>query len=417
MVTWAAGAAGEADDQPLMEIVVVGTHFATPNASSTSPVMVVDAEELRHQGTARAEDLLNSMPQLNSGLVNSANGAGVSPVTGTATADLRGIGSFNTLVLMNSRRLNPGDSINPSPDLNAIPTILVKRVEILTGGASSIYGSDAISGVVNFVMDVDYSGAKLETEYGLNRASNDDTGIQNIARSSGVNPRSGALYDGRNLDVTGVFGRDLFGGDAHIVAYAGYRHSQGVFGSSRDFSACTLQETGSSYQCLLDGTTPTGQFVPNGGGGPALTLDPTTGNTFRPFDGTRDAYNAAPFQTLARPDSRYNAGFFGHYTFGAHAAAYVEGTFSDDHTSVLYENAGTTPTGSGLNTFGINCNNPLLSPGEVNSLCTQYGLGAADTAQVGIGRRNVEGDLRQDDFRHRSYRLLVGLKGDITDDW
>jgi iron complex outermembrane recepter protein len=416
-LTRAAEPTDEDADKPLLEIVVVGSHFATPNASSISPVMVVDAEEMKHQGTARAEDLLDNMPQLNAGLNNSANGAGVSPVTGTATADLRGIGSFNTLVLMNSRRLNPGDSINPSPDLNAIPTILVKRVEVLTGGASSIYGSDAISGVVNFVMDTEFTGAKLETEYGLNRASNDNTAIQNIMRSSGINPRSGGLYDGRDADVTGVFGTDLFGGDGHIVGYAGYRHTQGVYGSSRDFSGCTLQETGSSYQCLLDGTTAAGQFVPNGGSGPSLTLDPATGNTFRPFDTARDGFNPAPYQTLARPDTRYNAGFFGHYTISKRVEAYVEGSFSDDHTSILYEDAGTTPTGSGLNTFGVNCNNPLLSPGEVNSLCTQYGLGAADTAQVSIGRRNAEGSLRQDEFLHRSYRLLLGLKGDINDVW
>ena len=416
-LTHAADPTDEEADKPLLEIVVVGSHFATPNASSISPVMVVDAEEMKHQGTGRAEDLLDSMPQLNAGLNNSSNGAGVSPVTGTATADLRGIGSFNTLVLMNSRRLNPGDSINPSPDLNAIPTILVKRVEVLTGGASSIYGSDAISGVVNFVMDTEYTGAKLETEYGINQTNNSNTAIQSIERSAGLNPRSGSLYDGRNVDVTGVFGTELFGGDGHLVAYGGYRHNQGVYGSSRDFSGCTLQETGSSYQCLLDGTTPAGQFVPNGGNGPSLTLDPATGNTFRAFDTARDGYNAAPFQTLARPDTRFNAGMFGHYTVSKHADAYVEATFSDDHTSVLYEDAGTTPTGSGLNVFGINCNNPLLSAGEVDSLCTQNGLGPTDTAQVGIGRRNVEGSMREDDFRHRSYRVLLGVKGDINDVW
>ena len=157
-----AGAGPEADDEPLEELVVVGSRLATTNAATISPVVTVDAEEFAHQGTTRAEDLLNSLPQLNSGLTESANGAGVTPLTGTSTADLRGIGSFNTLVLMNGRRLQPGDSINPSPDISAIPSILVKRVEVLTGGASSIYGSDAISGVVNFVMDTEFTGAKLE---------------------------------------------------------------------------------------------------------------------------------------------------------------------------------------------------------------------------------------------------------------
>src|ERR1700694_465901 len=116
-LTRAADPTDEETDKPLLEIVVVGSHFATPNASSISPVMVVDAEEMKHQGTARAEDLLDSMPQLNAGLNNSANGAGVSPVTGTATADLRGIGSFNTLGVMHSRRINPGDLIHIQPTL------------------------------------------------------------------------------------------------------------------------------------------------------------------------------------------------------------------------------------------------------------------------------------------------------------
>src|ERR1700681_18752 len=123
---------------------------------------------------------------------------------------------------------------------------------------------------------------------------------------------------------TGVYVCDLFGGSGNIVAYAGYRHSQGVFGSSRDFSACTLQETATSYQCLLDGTTPAGQFGPNAGAGASLTLDPATGHTFRPFDAARDSYNAAPYQTLARPDTRYNAGFFGHYALSEKVQGYVE---------------------------------------------------------------------------------------------
>src|ERR1700736_6360665 len=104
----ASGAApqGAADtekaEEKLQEVVVVGTRFVAFKNSTVSPVVSVDASELSHQGTSRAEDLLNSLPQLNAGLTDSANGAGVAPITGTATADLRGIGSVNTLVLMNS---------------------------------------------------------------------------------------------------------------------------------------------------------------------------------------------------------------------------------------------------------------------------------------------------------------------------
>lgn len=406
------------EDEKVHEIVVVGTRFVAFKNSTVSPVVTVDSSELAHQGTARAEDLLNSLPQLNAGLTDSANGAGVAPITGTATADLRGIGSFNTLVLMNGRRLQPGDSINPSPDLNAIPTALVKRVEVLTGGASSsIYGSDAISGVVNFVIDSYYTGGKVDVDYGLNRASNSNAFVQGIDRASGVEPRTGANYDGRNINLTGMYGTDLFGGDGHVVAYAGYRHTPAIYGSSRDFSACTLTETDTSYRCQLDGTTPAGQFVPNGDAANPLTIDAATGNSFRPFNLAQDGYNPAQFQTLARADRRYNAGMFGHYAIRSNVDAYVEATFSDDSTTVQYEPSGTTSTGAGLNTYGINCNSPLLSPAEVSALCTQYGLGAADVSQVGIGRRNIEGGFRDDEFRHRTYRVLFGLKGDLNDVW
>src|SRR4030081_1702019 len=178
-------------EEPVVEVVVTGTHLGSANATSPSPVVVLDNEELLHQGTPRAEDLLNSLPQVNSGLTLGANGASVAPLTGTATADLRGIGAFRTLVLINGRRTAPGDPINPSADLNTVPSALVKRVEVLTGGASAIYGSDAVSGVVNFILDTNFTGLKVDVEGGINRGSNDRGDLQSIERASGVNPPTG----------------------------------------------------------------------------------------------------------------------------------------------------------------------------------------------------------------------------------
>ncbi len=98
---------GAEAEEPVVEVVVTGTRLGSANATSPSPIVVLDAEELQHQGTPRAEDLLNSLPQVNSGLTLGANGASVAPLTGTATADLRGIGAFRTLVLINGRRPRP----------------------------------------------------------------------------------------------------------------------------------------------------------------------------------------------------------------------------------------------------------------------------------------------------------------------
>src|SRR4030088_3591859 len=207
---------GAEAEEPVVEVVVTGSRLGAANATSPSPILVLDNDELLHQGTGGAEDLINSLPQVNSGLTLGANGASVAPLTGTATADLRGIGAFRTLVLINGKSTAPGDPINPSADLNTIPSVLVKRVEVLTGGASAIYGSDAIAGVVNFILDTNFTGFKLELEGGINRGSNNRGDLQSIERASGVNPPTGTVYDGANTDLSVVFGKDIFGGSGHV---------------------------------------------------------------------------------------------------------------------------------------------------------------------------------------------------------
>ena len=405
----AAGTEGSVE-----EVVVTGSRLSSVNAATPAPVVVVDSQELLHQGTTRAEELLNTLPQINSGLTLGANGPSVAPLTGTATADLRGIGAFRTLVLINGRRTAPGDPINPSADLNTIPTALVKRVEVLTGGASAIYGSDAVAGVVNFILDPDFNGFKLEVEGAGNLGSNNRGDLQAIERSSGVTPATNSPFDGRSVDVTALFGRAFAEGRGHVSAYAGYRHVEAVAGSSRDFSACTLAETGTSFQCLLDGTTAAGQFVPNGGA--PLTLDTANGHAFRPL-APGDLYNPAPYQLLQRPDTRYNAGAFASFRISEAVNLYAEAQYTRDTTRVLYEPAGTTATNAGLNPYGINCNNPLLSASQVNDLCTSFGLGSSGVSTVAIGRRNVEGGQRSDEFRHESFRIVAGVKGEISEPW
>jgi iron complex outermembrane recepter protein len=405
---------GAEPEESMVEIVVTGTRLGSANTTSPSPIAVLDSEELQRLGTPRVEDLVNSLPQINSTLNLGANGAAVAPLTGTATADLRGIGALRTLVLINGRRTAPGDAYNPSADLNTVPSILVKRVEVLTGGASAIYGSDAIAGVVNFILDTNFTGFKLELEGGINRGSNNRGDLQAIERASGATPRTGTIYDGGSQDVSAVFGRDLFGGSGHVTAYGGYRRAHEVTAGSRDFGACTLIETGNSLQCLLDGTTALGQFAPSNGN--PLTLDTANGHAFRSL-APGDLYNPAPYQQLQRPDTRFNGGVFANYKFNDAANLYGEVQFMDDKTTARFEPAGTTPTGASLNVFGINCNNPLLSASQVNDLCTSAGLGPIDTAQVGLGRRNVEGGVRSDEFHHLSSRTVLGIKGTISEPW
>ena len=168
----ARNAQGAPVEKP-QDIIVTGTRIPQPNLTSAAPVTVVTSQDFKLQGTTRVEDLLNSLPSVtasqSSGISNGSNG--------TATVNLRNLGAKRTLVLVNGRRLVPGDAqpggAGPS-DINVIPSSIVKRVEVLTGGASSVYGADAVAGVVNFIMDDNFNGVRFDGQYSFNQHNNKD---------------------------------------------------------------------------------------------------------------------------------------------------------------------------------------------------------------------------------------------------
>src|ERR1043165_8344444 len=157
------------------EVVVTGTRIPSPNLESVSPVTAIGAQELRAQGVTRVEDIINTLPQ-----AFAAQGAALSNgSTGTATVNLRGLGSTRTLVLIDGRRLMPGTPNNNraplSADINFIPGALVQRVDVLTGGASAVYGADAVAGVVNFIMQKNFEGVRIDAQYGLYQHDNSNS--------------------------------------------------------------------------------------------------------------------------------------------------------------------------------------------------------------------------------------------------
>ena len=142
------------EPQKLEAMVVTGSRIQKANLVSSSPVIQIDAEDLSFQGTVRVEDMLRNLPQVYSGQnASQSNGA-----TGTATLNLRNLGANRTLVLVNGRRLPAGSPLQGGvgADINQIPGALIKSVEVLTGGSSATYGSDAVAGVVNFLMVDDF---------------------------------------------------------------------------------------------------------------------------------------------------------------------------------------------------------------------------------------------------------------------
>lgn len=384
------------------EIVVTGSRVRDANMSSISPVISVGAEEIRLQGSARVEDVLNTLPSVSPSQSGQVNALG----NGTATIDLRQLGPTRTLVLIDNIRLMPGDPTVPAADLNNIPASLVKRVEVLTGGASTVYGSDAVAGVVNFILNRDFEGVAIDGSLGFFQHDN-DSDIQSLVRARGDVPKTGNVFDGFSKDINLTVGANVGDGRGNVTAYLGFRDVNGVGWAERDFSGCVVQTDASGRYCGGSAGTAPALFVAPSGA--FLTLDRNSG-ALRPYT-SADSYNYGPTNYLQRPDRRYLAGALARYEFSPALELRADLMYMENR-SVRQQ----APDGV-YNRFSVNCDNPLLSADQVSAFCTSQGLSATDTTDVTVYRRNVEGGPRIYDIEHTSFRATVGARGQLDSVW
>jgi len=418
------------------EVFVTGSRIPVPaNITATSPLQVVRAPDIVLSGYTDTGDVITVLPQM---IWNSAadDGSRANPVgnLGTTTADLRGLGPQRTVVLINGRRLGVGDpnTVNsyPAPDLNQIPLPMVERVEVLTGGASATYGSDAIAGVVNFILKDHVQGVEIDGQLGSSEHTQQDSYLRGVEAGAGIAPPVGTTVDGFTRDLSILAGTAVADGRGQITGYFIYHAQNAVHGSDRDFSNCaafsTNYATGVPTQpgFMCGGSHASNQFVANAG------VYAVVGNQFVPWPAAGSVppatFNYAPYLTSQRQDTRYQAGVLAHFDLNQAARPYFEFGFMDDDSlseiapSGLFQaNNYTTADGAYL----VNCSNPLLSAEEAAILCTPAQI-AADRAHPGsvnadldIGRRNIEGGGRFLTFEHRNYRAVVGLDGTLGDTW
>jgi outer membrane receptor protein involved in Fe transport len=285
---------------------------------------------------------------------------------------------------------------------------LVSRVEVLTGGASSTYGSDAVAGVVNFIMIDDFEGVKLDYQLAGYRHDNDGNPQATSTLSKGFEVPTGTSNDGDTSDVTLIVGGNLADGRGNITAYASKRDIDPVVQGDRDYSACanTVTATG-ALNCGGSATNGSGSFYFGNDGFNQIYF--VQGDQFVP--GVGPLHNFARPSYYQRPDERYTLGAFAHYEIDERAELYSEVMFMDNRTVAQFAESGIF-----FNTLDFNCGNPLLSAQQKDVVgCT----GAPDDQLVTtiFGRRNVEGGPRRGDQRHSTYRVLAGLRGDINDTW
>lgn len=413
------------------EIVITGSRIRSPNAESVSPITQVTGEEFATRGVVRTEDLINALPQ-----VFAAQGANNSnEATGTAQVDLRGLSPSRTLVLINGRRLPYGSPKNIPSDINQVPSALISSVEVLTGGASAVYGSDAIAGVVNFRLMDDFEGVRITTNLSAFQHENDRDELRDLTTSfntrfPGQYPNAKrSVWNGFAQDYSMVLGTNVGEGRGNITAYASYRKVNPILQKDFDYSACALGAAGAGgtdYTCSGSANNAPANLT-NGGRIAGL---PTS---FRVADGQfvsgSATYNFAPANYYQRPDERYMLGAIAHFDVNEHAKPYLEVGLMDDRSIAQIapgnNSGGITVNSSGIS--GINCDNPFLSASQAQFLCTNTGRSTASVYDAAgncvrpagiaegvlVARRNVEGGNRQDDIRHTTYRIVGGVKGDL----
>ena len=369
-------AVAQDSDEDVEEVIVTGSRIIDPNIISSSQIAVVDGQDIIEAGVTRVEDYLNDMPQISPGQsITNSNGS-----NGTATVNLRNLGCSRTLVLMNGRRLVPGTTGGGScADLNTIPTLLLDKVEVLTGGASSVYGSDAVAGVVNFILDDEFNGFKAAYSHGFYNHENDNSSLRELVKSYGYKQAPSDVQTGDTGKFSIAFGGDIDGGRGHITAYMEHTDTQPILQGDFDISACAL--SGGTTRCGGSSTIPPGRWADFGryGGAGFVNIDPSVtrldlkvqGNEFVPRAG--QTYNYNPTNFFQRPDDRLNVGFFGKYELTDKAEVYL------DFTSMKSEsNAQIAYSGTFGNITDLPCYNSLLSAQQYKVACSDWvGMGGS----------------------------------------
>jgi iron complex outermembrane receptor protein len=410
LVAMPAFAQEEETPTSLDQIVVTGSRIQSQTVTSSAPVTEIQREDFALSGATRVDDLVNQYPQLTPAFDSQTN----NPSTGYATVSLRNLGAERTLTLVNGRRLPPGPT-GELRDISIIPAALINRVDILTGGASAVYGSDAVAGVVNFMLDTEFEGFSINAGYSAYQHDNRNEYMQGLQAARGFDfedGNSGLQGSSKNIDL--AWGGRIGDGSGHAMAWVTYRQNDPLFHGDRDYASCALNFAGTT--CGGSATSDTGNFfVSQRVTNPDGTTTVVRANSLASFNsagrwsnGVRDLYNYAPPNYYQRPDERYTAGTAISYEVNEFFTPYFEAMLVNrkDSSQIAESGAFNVPL------TAQNCANPLFG-----SLCSDLGLNPAQPFNVSVLRRNVEGGPRRTDVSDLSYRFVVGAKGAIGATW
>ncbi|MHC9085259.1 TonB-dependent receptor plug domain-containing protein [Luteimonas sp. RIT-PG2_3] len=374
----------------LDNVVVTGSRIRSKNLMSSTPVTGISQETMKISGSLSVEDYLNTLPQLVAGNTKSSNVFGDSDQT--STLNLRGLGAKRSLVLVNGKRFI-GSGPNGVVDVNNIPASLVDRVEIVTGGGSAVYGSDAMAGVVNFILKDKFEGLQVEAQYGM--SSEGDAGVWSTsATMGGASERASAWL------------------------HVNYEERELLRGNQRDLSRYALTDTGSGFARTGSASRRGGTLLaiptPNGTGGftnrdYALNdLVPT------PYVAARDAFfDATGDYAIQTPMERTNVFGRSEFFFNDYTSAYAEISYNKIRSSAALSPSAPNVRAT-FNAPPMPANASWISP-EIRAL-----LNARPDPNAPFAVRFLVPDSfpkREISFNRDTFRFLGGVKGQLESGW
>jgi outer membrane receptor protein involved in Fe transport len=413
----------EAAEEESEAIVVTGSRIAVTGLNSASPLQTVGEANIEQSGVVNLQEVLLENPVFGTPGISRTNSNFSTASAGVATVDLRNLGTARTLVLVNGRRFVAGVPGSSAVDLNVIPTQFIERVDILTGGASAVYGSDAVAGVVNIVYKTDFEGIEVGGQFGLSEEGDDLR---------------------RQADLT--FGGSFGDGRGSFITHLGYSNEGAVFSRDRAISAVDQASVGafvtgdpadffSIRRPFFSSFAPQGRFfsapgVTAGtfnGDNQFITGFSTNGNATRGPDG----FNRSAFRTIAIPTERYLLATNANYEISDNIEAFFEGTYSKTKTQTELEpfpldSVDLFPSTGGFfnvenrqldadgNATGPIVVNPFVPAGLLATLQDNNGDGLRDVA---FTRRLSDVANRGNRANRDTFRILAGLRGDLFGDW
>lgn len=393
------------------EIIVTGTRIIRPNLTSAAPVGSVTMEEIRAQAPLNVEEVLNRLPQIAPDAQQNYQDS-----DGRQRVKLRSLGFERTLVLVDGKRLGTQNG----QDTGIIPASLLKRIDVLSGGASSVYGSDAVAGVVNFILRKDFTGLRLDSNYNFYNHMNRDTVVSPVARASGFRSPKGLANDGGRADITLTAGTKLFAERLRVSAFVDYKVADQVNMADRSLTSCYLLQTTKDgpVSCQLSTYSASGYVSPRSGAnsGQAFVNDPAGTRSFVPFGiGTGKAANPFDNYVLQREDERYTTGGFASFEIAPDVELYGNAIWFRDTSFTptpprvySYAAFGSTP-------YRVNCNNPFLAAGQASALgCA---TGATGSVPLDIRYRFDGQPYASTGYVNQGIRATGGLRGTVGDAW